>query len=54
MKKFREHGTVVDLCSKAIGGTHSGRKKSGRTEENIAAVRDSVENQCTDAAKNSE
>jgi len=25
--KFREHGTVVDLCSKATGGTYSGRKK---------------------------
>ena len=42
IKKFREHGTVVDLCSKATGGTYSGRKKSARTEENIAAVRDSV------------
>ena len=42
VKKFREHGTVVDLCSKATGGTYSGRKKSARTEENIAAVRDSV------------
>ena len=40
--KFREHGTVVDLCSKATGGTYSGRKKSARTEENIAAVRNSV------------
>ena len=39
---FREHGTVVDLCSKATGGTYSGRKKSARTEENIAAVRNSV------------
>ena len=29
---------VVDLCSKATGGTYSGWKK----EENIAAVRDSV------------
>ena len=36
--KFREHGTVVDLCSKATGGTYSGRKKSARTEENIAAM----------------
>lgn len=42
IKKSREHGTVVDLCSKATGGTYSGRKKSARTEENIAAVRDSV------------
>jgi len=42
IKKLREHGTVVHLCSKATGGTHSGRKKSARTEENIAAVRDSV------------
>jgi len=33
----------VDLCSKATGGTYSGRKKSARTEENIAAVRNSVE-----------
>ena len=40
--KFREHETVVDLCSKATGGTYSGRKKSARTEENIAAVRNSV------------
>ena len=40
--KFREHGTVVDLCSKATGGTYSGRKKSARTEENIAAVKNSV------------
>jgi len=41
INKFREHGTVVHLCSKATGGTYSGRKSS-RTEENIAAVRDSV------------
>ena len=40
--KFREHGTVVDLCSKDTGETYSGRKKSARTEENIAAVRNSV------------
>ena len=32
----------MDLCSKATGGTYSGRKKSARTEENIAAVRNSV------------
>ena len=32
----------MHLCSKATGGTYSGRKKSARTEENIAAVRDSV------------
>ena len=40
--KFREHGTVVDLSFKVTGGTYSGRKKSARTEENIAAVRNSV------------
>ena len=40
--KFREHGTAVDLCFKATRGTYSGRKKSARTEENIAAVRNSV------------
>ena len=40
--KLREHGTVVDLCSKATGRIYSGRKKSARTEENIAAVRNSV------------
>ena len=40
--KFREHGTVVDLSSKATGGTYSGRKESARTEENNAAVRNSV------------
>ena len=40
--KFREHGTVVDLCSKATRGTYSGRKKCARTEENMAAVRNSV------------
>ena len=40
--KFREHGTVVDLCSKATGGTYSGRKKSARTVDNIAAVRNTV------------
>jgi len=38
IKKFREHGTVVHLCSKATGGTYSGRKKSSRTEKNIAAL----------------
>ena len=40
--KFREYGTVVDLCSKATSGTYLSRKKSARTEENIAAVRNSV------------
>ena len=40
--KFREHGNVVDLCSKATRGTYSSRKKSARTEENITAVRNSV------------
>lgn len=40
--KFRELGTVVDLCSKATGITYPGRKKSARTEEKIAAVSDSV------------
>ena len=42
VRKFREHGTVVNLCSKATGGPYSGRKKSARTEENITAARDSV------------
>jgi len=32
----------VDLCSKTTRETYSGREKSARTEENIAAVRDSV------------
>lgn len=35
-------GTLVNLYSKATGETYSGRKKSARTEENIAAVRNSV------------
>ena len=40
--KFREYGIVVHLCSKATEGTFSGRKRSARTEENIAPVRNSV------------
>ena len=35
---FREHGTVLDLCSKATGGNLFRQEK----EKNIAAVRDSV------------
>ena len=32
----------MNLCSKATGETFWGRKKSARTEENIATVRDYV------------
>ena len=42
IKKFRTHGTILNLNAKGNRETHSGRPKTSRTQENIAAARDSV------------
>ena len=42
IKKFRTHGTILNLNAKGNSETHSGRPKTSRTPENIAAARDSV------------
>ena len=43
VKKFRTHGTVNNLNAKDKNRqSHSGRPKSSRTQDNVAAVRDSV------------
>lgn len=42
VKKFRDHGTVHNLNPKGVGPSHSGRKRTSRTQANIDAVRTSV------------
>lgn len=42
VKKFRTHGTLLNLNAKSQRETHSGRPRTSRTAENIATVRDSV------------
>ena len=42
IKKYRTHGTMLNLNAKGNRETHSGRPKTSRTPENIAAAIDSV------------
>lgn len=42
VKKFRDYGTVHNLYRKGVGPSHSGRKRTSRTQANIDAVRTSV------------
>ena len=41
-KNFRTHWAILNLNAKGNRETHSGRPKTSRTPENIAAARDSV------------
>ena len=42
IKKFRTHGTILNLNAKGNRETHSGLPKTSRIPQNIAAARDSV------------
>ena len=42
VRKFRTHGTLLNLNAKGKRDTHSGRPKSSRTPENVRVVRGSV------------